>query len=317
MLRTPLTLNSEVYVQISPLMFDVLRNAKTNDANMILDSLRDAESIDYKLYTTVKPYLRKDNKICRYTIDRPLPNCYLLVREFTDEDVNVNSEFAFKYLNIMHGVTRTSGDDSTDCTLLNVNRGARFYVNSEDFNGEYAYWCLQQLDLICDSEASLSELTLGTTIGNINITRSIVNDVEVIPIPAPSSPIIVSPISPPESTELSDDAKEVASMFDMPPPTPRRKNSGDDITEFIYNNLTPGSTDAVRRPRMITLPAAPRVATPSSGWSEHLDDKSRYDKEAMLKHAISILSLPIDPEFVNENTAVRRAMYALFWELNQ
>lgn len=301
MIKVPVTLNSEVYVQLS---------------NSTFNSLRESKLVDYKQYTSVKPYLRKNNDICRYTIDRPLPNCYLLVKDFSDDDVDINDEFALMYLEMMHGVTQTHGDDVHNCVLLNINRGARFYLNSENFSGSYAYWCLKQLDLIGEAEYNSSELTIFTNIGNLNIAKG-----------SDNTPIRQNsfPNSPSAANNYSVDAKEIASMFDFKPPTPFVDSPTASPSHADFEVRTPRFTEMAepiitRRPRSIILRSidSPHPELNWTNHSPHTDDvRSRYDKEAMLKYAISILSLPVDPEFINENTAIRRAMYSLFWELNQ
>lgn len=301
MLRIPTLLNSEVYVQIDSATFDILR-VETKD------------QLTFKLYNSVRPYIRKNSSIVRYTTDRILPHCYLLVKEFSKSDTNINIPFALKYLNEMHGVTSTFGSDSTDCLLLNVDRGARFNINSSTFNDDYARWALHSLNITDSIDTDINNFVLTTTIGTVIILTT----TEHIALPT-NNDVHDSKDSTLSQPSSSDDAADIINMFKTEP----KVDVYDDV-----NDTCSSHADALPS---VDHPASPvighgfgvfndKVVKPDYWECLSADTAvqlTRIDKEALLKFSISILSLPVDPEFINENNAVRTRMYSLFWELNQ
>lgn len=279
MIRIPNSLNSSIYVQLDHATFDNLRNTDT--------------LLTFKHYTTVKPYLRKKNGIVRYSTERALPNCYLLVKDFDPSETHLlNNEFALKYLNYMHGITDTYGDNETDCTLENIDRGSRFHIRSSDFDSDYAYWCLYNLNVITESDKLLNSLTISTSIGDLTINKK-----EIPPPNTPKFYISESDISC-DKTDSSDPLVfkpiEIANMF---------------ANNFAVES--PVVEEPVELPH--ECPGEYKYWRDKNIDSD--DRQQRYDNEANLKHAIAIVSLPQDPEFIIEHNAVRKRMYELFWLL--
>lgn len=337
MLRIPSSLNSEVYVQLSQPMFNQL--------------VIDTPSLTYRQYTINKPYLRKKNNIVRFCNDRQVQNSYLLVKDYSDEE-NASYEFAMRYLDMMHGVTETTEHDSSDCFLTNIEKGTRFYINSDTFNGDYAKWCLMNLDLITEEDWKLPQVMVHTSLGIIDVKRkdaTINRNEESSPVYVP----VISNVNSNKNVVVLDDVVmketkvEVAKKSDEVYKYTGGKGSvfeGIDVTvlhagpaadEYLkdeakkLNDELFGFDDKYRDDD--DIPETPCYNNSndnfvvderkhdyyvSNEWDEATNRRIRYEKEAMLKMSIEMLKLPRDPEFINEDNAIRRRMYGLFWELD-